>query len=285
MASGYDGLLEILSELRASISSSVSATNSPEHAFDYASTAALIKSYEFCIAAAESTSDRSYLLVASLRGICEDFISLKFIHEKKEGSKNQIVLLRSAEEAYASSVVQWAFFKENHPDQNLYYRENFSEKVELIRSELRTMLAGHKIKQGASMPSVFYMANSVGLASLYQYLYNATSQFVHCNPRLLLRLGWESESNFDFSTKHFGNYYKHFTEFYGTYLLIALFEWLATIDAVSIRDKAPAALTVLKKIFTGKERWPELVTFEEMNIGSLSRNLFYRAPSQLAENS
>ncbi|NYF78841.1 DUF5677 domain-containing protein [Granulicella arctica] len=275
-------LLEHLQQLGGAINFSVVVPGETvDRAFDMATAAALVKAYEFCKEAAEADKRHSFFLLASLRGICEDYIALKFIHDKEETAKDEIIYLRMLDETHESSIVQWKFFKETHSSQRLYYRDNFNEERERIRGDLRKLLKNHRIKKNASMPSVHYMADEVGMLSLYQYVYHATSQFVHFNPRLLLRMGWGGPPRFAFTSANFGDYYQHFSVFYGSFLLIAIFEWLATIDAPAIRHKTPASLLLLKDYLQETSRWPELVTFEEMNIGVLSRHLLFKAPDEV----
>jgi len=279
MAIDHLDLLEAMRELRRAINSSLIVLGeTADSAFDCSTTASLVKAYEFCIEATESNKENSFFLLASLRGICEDYISLKFIHEKEKASENRICFLRASEETYASSIAQWHFFAANRPSQRLYYGVTFDDALKDIRKELKLLLKDHLNKSNASMPKVYYMAEKVGLIPLYRYVYHATSQFVHFNPRLLLRLGWFGPPKFEFSTKSFGGYYNDFSMFYGVYLLVEMFEWLSSINSAAIIEKSPVALLSLKNCLQDTARWPELVTFEEMNIGSLSRTLFYKSP-------
>ncbi|SRR5258708_5882935 len=275
----HSELLKPLQQLGDSINPSIVITGEMhEGTFDMAATAALIKAYEFCKQAAGSDKDQSFFLLASLRGICEDYIVLKFIQEQAEDVKNDVIRSRMSEEAHESSIAQWKFFKENRPGQRLYYKDSFDQDLEQVRADLRKLLKEHPVKNKASMPSVYYMADKVGMLPLYRYVYHATSQFVHFSPRLLLRMGWEGPPRFTIATANFGDYYHHFSVFYGTFLLIAIFEWLSSVNSPAVIEKNPSALTLLKDYLHNTSRWPELVTFEEMNIGALSRNLFFEAP-------
>jgi len=240
----------------------------------------LIKAHEFCQDAARAVQSDSFFLVASLRGICEDYISLRFIYEQAKPEKHKIVFSRMMAEAHESSIAQWDFFKENHASQKLYCVDNVIEELKQFRDEIKTLLKGHPIRNSASMPAVHYMAKTTGLLPLYQYVYHATSQFVHFSPRLLLRMGWGGPPKFNFSTKNFGDYYNHFAIFYGIFLLIAIFEWLSRTDVDVIQSPDSTSMSVLRDYIEKTSRWPELVTFEEMNIGVLGRILFHKAPDE-----
>jgi hypothetical protein len=49
--------------------------------FELVLSAALVKTFECCVASVKIKESDIFFLIASLRGICEDFISLKFIYE------------------------------------------------------------------------------------------------------------------------------------------------------------------------------------------------------------
>jgi Family of unknown function (DUF5677) len=281
MVTGMDHseLLSYLQQLGNAINSSmVTLGEVHENTFDLAATASIIKAYEFCKKAAGESQDQSFFLLASLRGICEDYIVLKFIQEQADDVKNDVIRLRMLEETHESSIAQWNFFKDNHPAQRLYYKDSFEQETQQVRADLRKLMKGHPVRKRASMPSVYYMADKVGMLPFYRYIYHATSQFVHFSPRLLLRMGWDGPPRFTIATANFGDYYHHFSVFYGTFLLTAIFEWLCSTNSPAITDRNPPVLILLRNFLHDTSRWPELVTFEEMNIGALSRNLFFEAP-------
>jgi len=90
-------------------------------------------------------------------------------------------------------------------------------------------------------------------------------------------MGWGDLPEITFSTRHFKAYYRHFACFYGAYLFTELCAWMISIDLL---DKAVE--TDLQKIVALLEkeaRWPEIVTFEEMNIGGLSKLIIYKSPN------
>ena len=95
-------------------------------------------------------------------------------------------------------------------------------------------------------------------------------------------MGWGDLPEITFSTRHFNTYYKHFGCFYGAYLFKELCAWMISIDLL---DKTVE--TDLQEIvdLLGKEtRWPEIVTFEEMNIGAFSKFLFYKSPNSFQKD-
>ena len=239
----------------------------------------LIKSAEFCNAILRADKGAPFLFAPSLRGICEDYISLKFIHDFSNSNKDKIVTKITREEMYKSAVSQWNFFKNEKPDQKLYYSEDFEKKLNDTRSEIRGLVGKHPYNGKNSLPSVRYMAEKINHLQLYLYIYHATSSLVHFNPRILMRMGWGDVPEVNFSTKNFHSYYKDFTIFYGCYLLVKMYDWLSSSGLTSVvcGDEINRIKNSLQEI----GRWPELVTFEEMNVGSLSKILFYKSPSEI----
>ncbi len=277
-------LLGALRALGSVINSKVETKlDSAEHAFEMAAAAVLMKAHEFCLEAVQTPAPDSFFLLASLRGICEDYISLRFIHEQAKSStdRDRVVFLRMMAEVHESSAAQWKFFKDHHSTQRLYYKDNISLELKQVRDEIRILLSGHPINANASMPSAYHMAATVELLSLYRYVYHATSQFVHFSPRLLLRMGWGGPPTFSFSVRNFCDYYSHFAIFYGVFLFSGTLDWMIGANVGAIQNSAGAPSNVLKTYIRETSRWPELVTFEEMNVGALSRILSFKSPDEV----
>ncbi len=116
------------------------------------------------------------------------------------------------------------------------------------------------------LPTVRDMAESSGLLALYEFMYAATSQWVHFNPHLLWRLGRnQREPHADisrgFSTKSFAKYHASFSRFYSAYiLLLSAKRFVAEFED---GEAATRGLQKLEKKLNGMLRWPELVTHEE----------------------
>lgn len=138
-----------------------------------------------------------------------------------------------------------------------------------------------------SWPSIWFMAKNAGLESLYTYLYSATSKWVHFSPQILLRMGWGGDSKdreslgdhteWEFTTKNFSDYYKEFNQIYSVMLLLKLLRGPA-IQLVS--QEVRIVLDQLEEGLNRPIRWPEIVTYEELNIESPSA--FIRIALQVA---
>ena len=122
-------------------------------------------------------------------------------------------------------------------------------------------------------PSVYEMAEKSGLKELYDFLYRATSRVVHFNPYMLNRLAWGSvdscanltdDTEFVISDKNFKFYHEVFNRFWGAYLFLEFTDFFN--DALNLSKKVDENLDGIRKIFNDNRRWPELMTFEEVNI-------------------
>jgi len=96
---------------------------------------------------------------------------------------------------------------------------------------LRAMRKGNRWKKHREWPSVREMAEPGGLLPLYDFLYAATSSFVHFSPNNLIRMGKVigGGERMAFSTMNFSDYYSAFNRFYGLFLFITFATTFATM--------------------------------------------------------
>jgi uncharacterized protein DUF5677 len=171
-------------------------------------------------------------------------------------------------------ALQVEFFGAYRPDQPILCPPRQMRAQNNARNQLEELKAKYKWKSRGMLPSVAYMARASGLSALYKYLYAATSKWVHFNPGILSRMGWGPESStgapFRFSTKNFSLYYIEFNRFYGALLLTEFVDKLH--NALNLPPEVDAYIHELRIYTEEYVRWPEVVTYEEMNV---------RPPSQL----
>lgn len=277
----FQKLQRILLKLECELAKVSQGKSGSPDLFLYATKAALIRSYEFLCHIPNVDNEIAFFMMPFLRGVCEDYIVLKFFHCKLSVDVDEAIGIKLEEELYKSAICQWNFFEKNRPEQKLYYKEDFRQEEQKAKDQLKRLLRNRNIPiQGRNpLPSVRKMACESNLLELYDYVYHATSSLVHFNPRILLRMGWGDLPDITFSVKNFGKYYKHFTCFYGAYMFLQLCDW--SIDLGIVDKTVVPELDAIGKLIQDEPHWPELVTFEEMNIGGLTRTLFYKSPSQV----
>lgn len=231
--------------------------------------AAFIRSFEFAVATHRYTHDQaneeSFFLAAGLRGICEDLIVLKFMRRLRRKDRDEVVKIRMLVSTGEAVGKQAAFFCKTRPFQPVI--RPFIDQVELDAAKDRLTLIGQQSKlwnTSKKLPPVEQMANRVHLRQFYEFIYAATSEIVHFSVRVALRSGWgDVPRNVRFSTENFSRYYLEFSQFYSIYMLATFCRTFSADLGLS-----KAFMNVVKEMETSlseRLRWPELVTFEEMN--------------------
>lgn len=231
--------------------------------------AAVVKAFEFALlSTSEEPPPHSFFLTSTLRGICEDLIVLTFISDLSPEDRSEALNLLMAANLNDGITSQAEFFSELRPWQPVLKPRNESDETNT--QELRELAKKLGWNGKQPWPSVWYMAKAEGLEAFYRYLYSATSKWVHFSPQVLLRMGWGgskddlgSHTKWKFTTSHFVRYY---TEFNRVYSLLLLFRLMRGPAAHIIPAEAAAPLDGLKQYLDEMLRWPEAVTFEELNL-------------------
>ena len=77
---------------------------------------------------------------------------------------------------------------------------------ERVRALGRKLGWDSKTIQAARRPSVSWLARKTGREDVYEYIYCATSRFVHFNVQGLLRLAWYKPGSLSVRSEHFRDY-------------------------------------------------------------------------------
>lgn len=237
----------------------------PDRRLDSLIPIAFVKSYEFALSSQREELDDAFFHAATLRGICEDLIALAFLATLSTDAQNDLLESVTFLDLHEKATSQNQFFSTARPFQpgiratlSEEAVRNFRTQADAVRRDVGWPYNAHRI-----LPSVNYMARESGYSELYQYLYNATSDWVHFKPRMLMRMGWGDRETFHFSTQNFSGYYALFARFYSLYLFLEFCRrFNDRLDLSGIR----APIDALSNEVTETLRWPELVTFEEMNV-------------------
>ena len=230
--------------------------------------AAFAKSFEFCAFATACKADvPPFMYVATVRGICEDLILLKFLHSVAPALREDLLDGLIGCELRGSIECQERFFSHTRRHQPII-RNNASapdrhrEKVRTLQANWK--LAGFDVKGKQVMPPTKEIAIRVGFSSLYEYIYKFSSKLVHFNPQVLLRSGWgKNIQTLDFSFLNFSRYYSTAAVTFSLLLLCLYFEHFD--ESFAMDGATRAAKDQLRTYVLSLPRWPELVTWEEMN--------------------
>ena len=235
--------------------------------------AAFVKNYEINRLIQSRQPPASALAITSaLRGVCEDIIALKWLATFEKRDRDEAVGVMMMKSVLELMQQQTAFFGKYRPSQPILEAKDVTSEIHALKQRLRAMRKGNRWKKHREWPSVREMAEPTGLLPLYEFLYAATSSFVHYSPNNLLRMGKVAgDGRMIFSTSHFSDYYSAFNRFYGVFLFITFCTTFgATLGCKS--DLKPQVEKLMKHL-DEEIRWPELVTTEEMNVPAVSEML------------
>ncbi len=151
-----------------------------------------------------------------------------------------------------------------------------SMDIQKVRHELRSFWRNNGwLKLNRDMPPTREIAERSDpevLHVVYDFIYRIASDAVHFNPRALLRTGWGNiPREATFSSRNMGDYYLAMCRVYGSYLFCLYFEFFGQFLRLNQEEKS--AVRELRKYLLSLPRWPEMITFEEMNI-DVSRPTF-----------
>ena len=226
---------------------------------------AIAKCMDFNLSAndALNKASTSFFLIGNSRAICEDLIYTSFLSSIEKNQANQFASLFMQRSYLKSIYAQTRFFAQNNPLQpslgSLVPLEEQETNIRGIETNLKDLWKQH----GFTSASVENVSKKMGLETTYGYIYHMTSNFVHFNPSILLRLGWGNEDGpFDFSVDNFDFYYSSVSRFLGA----ILFYGFCSRFPDKFMDKfSEEYMEFVTSRLESNVRWPEIVTFEEMN--------------------
>ena len=255
--------LERLRSLAERMAKTSFSTNVDIDLFPHCLRAAFVKAFEFVCFAAAQKPDHAFLLTATLRGITEDFIVLRFLSDLSPGDR-QLVCKHLTGIKYAKRIKQQRrFFATFRPHQPAV-----SGDIDNDSAALRAYWRAHGWPgQNRVMPPTREMARRADpgiLEVVYDFVFRLTSSVVHFDPPVLLRSGWGEIPDITFSTQHLGPYYHAVCIVYGSYILCLYCE--AFEEEFDPSEEERGGIEELRRQLLLQTRWPEMVTFEEMNL-------------------
>lgn len=275
----------IFSELSDSIADACSVSNS-KGAFSIAVVSAFSKSIGFVLELEGKSFDNKYFWIApTLRSVCEDLIFLGFLDKNHKANSDEIITLKLSLDLHESLLAQEALFSEYRPHQPRVNPGDNTLNVDETEKRLKEIFPYRTVRK---------MAKNQELLLLYEFLYHATSRLVHFSPTTLFRMAWfDAEINVSkCAPAALNDYYHKFVTFYSAHLLstfVARFH-----EEISLDEQLRKAIDENLEKANRSLRWPELVTFEELNKKNpwkneetkyrmLFRNIFIKDPGMVFE--
>ncbi len=269
-----------LRQLQPLIDRASTAKFDPLHPYSTCLMYSFCRAFSFAEFASRQEPNDAFFLVPALRAITEDIIFFRFLSKSSDEDREMVMQHLMSIDVADKVQHQQNFFRSFRPFQHvLTFRDDNTKVLDRMKEEMREFWRKSgwpnfgKRNRNVYVPPIREMAqkSDAGMLEIaYDFIYRLTSGEVHSTPRTLLRLGWgESEAITElpaeatFSTRHLGPYHLSVIQVYGTYILCLWSELFS--DQLDASQQDIAAFLVLRKHLMLNVRWPEMVTFEEMN--------------------
>ncbi len=231
--------------------------------------ASFVRAYEFAAYCSRIERDKAdegcFFMASALRGTCEDLIALKFIRQLPRKLRDEVIAIEMSLAVNKALVEQTKFFRKERPFQSVLSAKENSVFADAQRARLHQIgVTSGLWKTEKKILPIEQMAIKLKMKEEYDYFYRVTSALVHFNPGISLRSGWgEDPKRGKFSAGNFVPYYLEFCQIYSA-LLFSMFARTFAVD-LSVSKAFRAGLTAIEDALEEEMRWPEAVTFEEMN--------------------
>ncbi len=261
-----------LDPLRSLVERTATGEVSRSDLFSACLKSSFVRTFEFADLVSKADSDIAFFLVPALRGITEDIIYFAFLDGIQHETRELVIANTMGLEVHQRITDQVRFFQTFRPFQPALSAEITG--IEQVKANLRAFWQqnGWSNLRRDSPPTREIAGRTVPgiLEQVYDFIFRLTSSAVHFNPEILMRLGWglipesgDLVRDNRFTTKHMGPYHLSLCQVYGCYLLCLYFELFDSRLKPNPEEKE--AVAELRSHIWGTFRWPEMVTFEEMN--------------------
>ena len=237
------------------------------------------RAFSLATLAAGQDPATAFFVVPALRAVTEDLILFRFLdnngtQEERDLVIRNLMLVDVCEKIHYQS----RFFAKFRPFQPVLSSPVESERhVDDAKRELANYWRENgwpRFSGNRPTPPIRELAEKSDpglLEVVYDFVYRLASGEVHSTPRTLLRLGWgtsakpgEAPMQAKFSTKNLGRYHLEVAQIYSAYIVCLWFELFD--DRFGATEDEVVAVARLRDYLLSKGRWPEIVTFEEMNV-------------------
>lgn len=239
--------------------------------YDVLNRAAFAKAFDFAhwTLLQDEESGISYWVVSTLRGIVEEIILLSAVQHMSRQDRDRLLSSWMHLDLLEGTKKQAAFFAIPERFQSVLGPPPAADDtIAALRAEMRNVWQSYHLDPGhTAKGNIRSLAAAANLLVIYDYFYELASRLVHFSPSVLLRSGWGSlhAGTIDaaFRPSNFDDYYTALARTHSVFLLAEFIERFGAYLNVSETFTA-AAESIRDELRT--VRFPELITFEEMNI-------------------
>ena len=262
-------LSEVISPLKPFVERTAVMQSPTKNIFLSCLKASFVSTFEFVDMASKEEIGSAFFLTPALRRPTEDIIYFRFLSRHPRKVREKILMDMMALEVMRNLKHQDSFFSKFRPYQPVIKeQETDIDKIEeSVRSFWRNN--GWPNLNNRVSPPIEQIARKSDpelLDIVYNFIYRLTSGTVHFNPQILLRSGWGDRlmKKMKVSPRNMDPYYVSVNQVYGSLLLCLYFEFFGRFLRPQQEEKM--MVKELRECLQNIFRWPEMVTFEEMNI-------------------
>lgn len=262
-------LSEVISPLKPFVERTSIIRSPKKKLFSSCLKASFVSTFEFVDIASKEEISSSFFLTPALRRPTEDIIYFRFLSRHPHKVREKILMDMMALEVMRNLKRQDSFFSRFRPFQPVIKKQKID--IDKIEENIRLFWKNNgwpNLKDRVSPPiDQIAMKSDPGLLDIvYNFIYRLTSGTVHFNPQILLRSGWGDRSmkKIRVSPGNMDLYYTSINQIYGSFILCLYFEFFGRF--LRPRQEEKMMVKELREHLQSKFRWPEMVTFEEMNI-------------------
>ena len=172
--------------------------------------------------------NKSYAAGPLLRPACEELIWLKYLSKLPDTDAEELVILTAnnemlrslrAQDEYGGRMVSESLGLVLHLENAVRREEETRHKLQKLGEKLGW--PKQYVKQGR-LPSMHWLAEKTNEKAMYDFLYHATSRFVHFSVPELLRRAWGNPQTGNISVRsvHFRDYWGMFSLHWGLRLFL-----------------------------------------------------------------
>jgi len=161
-----------------------------------------------------------------LRAACEEYLWIKYLARLSRVNAEQLVTLLLQSETTDSLKAQDDYVGRRVTKELGLEDERAASEAGIPLLKKQRKALGLKLRwepriiENGKLPSIAFIAKAVDETGLYQFLYHASSRYVHFSPVELLRRAWGRTGNVSVSSAHFSDYWGDFVLYWGVTLFI-----------------------------------------------------------------
>lgn len=228
LATTRHGVEEVLTALRPFVEAASKVSWTPTDGYrDLVLRAALCRQFECLEVISQLTAEgKGYAAGPLLRPSCEEYIWSKYLLSLDRSIAERLLACFASREILENLRAQDDYAGREVTEELglLPYLEGSRQRKAGVRKALEQLADElgwpNQDPNPVARPSMRWLAKQTGERKTYEFIYHATSRFVHFGVTELLRRAWGTPESVSVSSAHFRDYWAHFSLYWGLNLFL-----------------------------------------------------------------